>query len=675
MTQITIYPITHRQEKRIALKCSIYAKDSPVDNAIRKLNGRRYSSTMKVWHIPYHENYQELILSHFDSIENLNLSFEPITDQEVPQIISSEQEVRIIINKADKRFYVIHGYSPSLFKALLNTRSGFWDKKRKRWIFKGDNDLYLKVTGIIKDENLKFSTIKEEIEPHDNTRKLMASLSPEQLKILSFFKTTLILKRMSQRTQEIYTSRFIYFLADHTGIEIDHLTFKQLLKYTKRISGELSDTLLNQTIAAIKFYYERGLGRGKMFFSIKKQKAAPKKILYLTYSEVVDVCQNIESAEDKMLLFLCYHANLTITQIKEIPSNCCDIFTNQFKLPGSDNEAVEYFKTHLAEIIQTSNPKNFLFEQNGKPYDSGSMRIKIYRLFEKHKLEAIYKKQYQLILSHTDYGSKTTKMYLSSFMRFLKHYEYRHPAFISDEEIRDYMILHREKSTSHQDVLVSAFKFFFERVHKQSLSTQRVMRPRRGKYLPDYFTIEEIAAILNSTDNPKHKLMIAIGYTAGLRRQEIINLKITDIDLKKNRIFIKDSKGRKDRYSLFSKQLHDLYAAYLHEYKPQTYLFESREPGIQYSAESMAKVLKNMARAAGIRRKVNLHMLRHSFATHLLEDGKDIRYVQELLGHISIKTTERYTHIVNDALTTVISPLDRMMTNTGFSFKSKPKKK
>jgi site-specific recombinase XerD len=228
------------------------------------------------------------------------------------------------------------------------------------------------------------------------------------------------------------------------------------------------------------------------------------------------------------------------------------------------------------------------------------------------------------------------------------------------------MILHREKSTSHQDNLVNSFKFFFERVHNQTLSDKYVMRPRRGFHLPDYFNKEEIMAMLNSTENLKHKLVIAIGYTAGLRRQEIQNLRLADIDLKNNRIFIKDSKGKKDRYTLFSKHLHNILKTYLEKERPKVFLFEGTKPGIKYSTTSMAKVLKKMAKAAGIQRKVHLHMLRHSFATHLLEDGKDIRYVQELLGHRSIKTTERYTHIISDALLTVTSPFDRLVSETGF---------
>jgi len=257
-------------------------------------------------------------------------------------------------------------------------------------------------------------------------------------------------------------------------------------------------------------------------------------------------------------------------------------------------------------------------------------------------------------------------MYLGAFMKFLHYFNYKHPALISNEEVRDYLVLHRERSASHQDNMINTFKFFFEKVHNKTVSEKYMMRPRKGFYLPDYFNQEEISAILSSTENLKHRFLISVGYCAGLRRRELQNLRLTDIDIRRNRIFIKDSKGNKDRYTLFSSHLTGLYKDYLAKFKPKVFVFEGMKPGRKYSTTSMSNVLKDLARSAGILRNVYLHMLRHSFATHLLEEGRDIRYVQELLGHASIKTTERYTHIVNDALTTVTSPFDRMVSQTGF---------
>ncbi|MDG5800988.1 tyrosine-type recombinase/integrase [Marinilabiliaceae bacterium ANBcel2] len=675
MPKVKIYPIHHRDEKRIALEYERYIKDSPFDRITRNLPQRKYSKTKKLWHIPFQNNYKEWIKKQYESITDLEIIFPDDPDPSDRKKIQSKTVVKITINKVENCFFVVHGYSPPLFKALLNLQNGRWDKNGGKWIFPGNNDIYKEVIKIIENNGYTWTSSNEHSALEIRKNKWYKNLSAEQKKILTSFKQTLVLKRMSQRTQEIYFTRFSYFLNDHPNTDINNLTYYDLQQYIYHLPSKLNQTLLHQTIAAIKFYYERTMGRGKMFFTVRKFKNISLKTLYLPLPEIILINDTVECPDDKMLLFLSYHANLNLTQILKIPANCHTLFTDKYKLPGSDQDAIDYFQKLADNVKKTTHPKQFLFEKDGHPYTLLSIKDKLYSILKKHKLDSIYRKQYKLILSLTEYSLKTQKMYLSTFMSFLKHYEYKHPILISDEEIRDYLILHREKSTAHQDVMVSSFKFFFEKVHKHSLSKQHIMRPRRGKFLPDFFTIEEIAAILNATDNKKHKLMIALAYTAGMRRQEIINLKIDAINLQKNRIFIKDSKGRKDRYSLFSKQLHGLYLEYIKEFNPQTYLFESREPGVQYSAESMAQVLKNMARSAGIRRKVNLHMLRHSFATHLLEDGKDIRYVQELLGHMNIKTTERYTHIINDALTTVISPLDRMMNNTGFSFTPKSTKK
>jgi len=360
-----------------------------------------------------------------------------------------------------------------------------------------------------------------------------------------------------------------------------------------------------------------------------------------------------------------YHANLPLNEICTLEKDAEHIFQGPCRMPGNNALALEYYTNLVAELKQTYALKAFLFEDNEKPYSLKTIKGKLYRILGHYKLAQIYRKQYEVILKQSSLSSKTQVMYLSAFMKFLDYYNYKYPIFITDEEVRDYLLLHRGKSTAQQDILVSSLKFFFERIHNHTLSNKHVLRPRKGFHLPDFFTLSEISAMLNTTDNLKHKLLIAIGYTAGLRRSEIRNLRLRDVDLKRNLLFIKDSKGKRDRYTLFSQHLHEWLKTYLDQAKPKVYLFEGSRPGTQYSTTSMALILKKMARSAGIQRKVHMHMLRHSFATHLLEEGRDIRYVQELLGHQSIKTTERYTHIINDALLNVASPFDRMVAQSG----------
>ena len=176
--------------------------------------------------------------------------------------------------------------------------------------------------------------------------------------------------------------------------------------------------------------------------------------------------------------------------------------------------------------------------------------------------------------------------------------------------------------------------------------------------LPKVLSFEEVQLILNATPNQKHRAVLSTLYAGGLRIGELINLHITDIMRDHKRILIRGGKGRKDRLTLLSDKLLHLLREYFKEYRPKRWLFEGDAPGTQYSDTSIRMVLKDAAKKAGIKKKVTPHMLRHSFATHMMERGTDIRLIQSLLGHTSLKTTEIYTHISRDAIDKLKSPFD-----------------
>jgi site-specific recombinase XerD len=677
MAQLRIYPIIHREQKRIALETDWYAKGSEYDLITRGLPGRLFSKTKGLWHIPFRHDYQQWVPQQYRLLSDLEIVFpyNPIIKAPRPEIkepANKKPSVLVKIDKDKRRFYVDHGYNPELFSTFNQMKEGMWLSKQKNWVFTGKNELFTQIMELIKTKgfNVEKKYVSQppanDITPPQSQKqppiKLPASFQP----ILKAYSETLILKRMSPRTCDIYLESFKRFLSHHLNSDINALSYRDLLDYLKVQAAQLHPTALKQTIASIKFYYERTLGRDKMFFALAENRKVTLSILHLAFDELKKLINGIDSPGDKLLLFLVYHANIKLSEICKLPKDAHDIFENQFHMLGTDVDAVDYFKALVEECHKQYHLSSHLIENQNKPHSTITLKGKLYRILAHYRMEEIYRKQYQQILKRTDFSLRTRAMYLGAFMKFLQYFNYKHPAFISDEDIRDYMILHREKSAAHQDNMVSRFKFFFEKIHNHTLSPKHVVRPRKGFHLPDYFNQSEIAAMLGTTDNSKHKLLIALGYTAGMRRQEIQNLRLVDIDLNRNLIFIKDAKGNRDRYSLFSMHLHALLKDYLATHKPKIYVFEGRQPGTKYSTTSMSATLKNMAKAAGIQRKVHMHMLRHSFATHLLEDGKDIRYVQELLGHKSIKTTERYTHIVSDALLNVASPFDRMVAQTGF---------
>ena len=232
-------------------------------------------------------------------------------------------------------------------------------------------------------------------------------------------------------------------------------------------------------------------------------------------------------------------------------------------------------------------------------------------------------------------------------------------------KINDYLLnLIRENkiSASEQNQRISAIKFYYEKVLGQSKVNYELERPKKTHHLPKVLAKDEIKQLLNNTNNIKHKCILALIYSSGLRISELINLKIEDILTERKQIRIRNAKGNKDRYSLLSQSLLEELRLYYKKYRPQLWLFEGPKPGSQYSSSSINRLLKAAAQKAGINPRVTPHMLRHSFATHLLEQGTDLRYIQALLGHSSSKTTEIYTHVSNKQLTTIVNPLDELLT-------------
>lgn len=206
--------------------------------------------------------------------------------------------------------------------------------------------------------------------------------------------------------------------------------------------------------------------------------------------------------------------------------------------------------------------------------------------------------------------------------------------------------------------MISALKTYFRKLHNRKLEVEKIERPRREHKLPNVLSKEEVKKILDAPANIKHKAMLSLIYACGLRRSELLNLKPGDIDSKRGLRTIRNAKGRKDRVVPVSEKIIELLRNYFKGYRPKVYLFEGQEEASRYSEESLSKVLKNALKSAKINRPATLHWLRHSYATHMLESGVDLRYIQELLGHKSSKTTEIYTHVSIKSLQKIKSPFD-----------------
>jgi integrase/recombinase XerD len=215
-------------------------------------------------------------------------------------------------------------------------------------------------------------------------------------------------------------------------------------------------------------------------------------------------------------------------------------------------------------------------------------------------------------------------------------------------------------SYSFQNLVVNASKIFFREVMFCDFDVDKFERPRREHKLPNVLSMEEVRKILDVIKNIKHRTMLSLIYGCGLRRSELINLQIKDVDSKRGFLIIKQSKGNKDRMIPISEETVEMLREYYKLYRPEVWLFEGSTRGNQYTASSLEKVLKKAIEDASIKKPVTLHWLRHSYATHLLESGTDLRYIQTLLGHKSSQTTEIYTHVTDTSLRRIRSPLDMM---------------
>jgi len=268
--------------------------------------------------------------------------------------------------------------------------------------------------------------------------------------------------------------------------------------------------------------------------------------------------------------------------------------------------------------------------------------------------------QYRNRLIQKRYSKNTISIYCNYFEDFCIYFKNTKLQNILPEQINTYilqLIETKNISTSQQNQRINAIKFYYEKILGKEKQYYDIHRPKKEQKLPRVLSKNEVKRILNSSNNVKHKCILMLIYSAGLRRSELIDLKISDIDSKRMVINIRGAKGKKDRISLLSKNTLMLLRKYYKEYKPKTFLFEGQDGG-KYSATSVANILKHATKKRGIQKHVTPHMLRHSFATHLLEQGTDLRYIQVLLGHSSSRTTEIYTHVSKKAIDNIINPID-----------------
>ena len=348
-------------------------------------------------------------------------------------------------------------------------------------------------------------------------------------------------------------------------------------------------------------------------------------------------------------LIFSFNKELT-TEIKKLPFCKWNSENRWWTIPYA-----EKFINELRALAANHN-LNYIFEEE-KP-GCGESRISRYDVPNYRTCPDEFVEK----LKELRYSPLTQKSYKAHFEEFINFYHKYDIQRIDEKMIvayLRYLVTVRKVSTSYQNQSINSIKFYYERILGGQRKIYTIDRPRTEKTLPTVLSEDEVVSILNSIENIKHKAIMMTIYSSGLRISEAINLKINDIDSKRMQIRVEQGKGKKDRYTLLSGKTLEVLRKYFREYKPRVWLFEGQK-GEQYSARSIQAILKFALSKTGISKHVTVHTLRHSFATHLLEHGTDLRYIQSLLGHENSKTTEIYTHITTKGFDQIKSPLDKL---------------
>ena len=277
-----------------------------------------------------------------------------------------------------------------------------------------------------------------------------------------------------------------------------------------------------------------------------------------------------------------------------------------------------------------------------------------------NKSDLLNKPKSQLYIRN--YSPRTIASYISSLNNFAEWLIQEKVNQVTDKEVEKYLYhlkKNRNRSISGMKQTVASLKILFTDILKKEIPDSLNIRFRKEEKIPVVLSEEEVAAVIKAVNNLKHKVILMTIYSAGLRLSECLALTVADMDFDRNQIRIRQGKGKKDRQTVLSRTLLSEMKDYLIKFCPKIFLFEGQKGG-RYSASSVQAIMKRAVKKSGIKKHATVHTLRHSFATHLLENGTDIRFIQELLGHKRLETTQIYTHISKIAFDRIKSPLDRL---------------
>ncbi|MCA9747683.1 MAG: site-specific integrase [Romboutsia sp.] len=288
----------------------------------------------------------------------------------------------------------------------------------------------------------------------------------------------------------------------------------------------------------------------------------------------------------------------------------------------------------------------------------------LYAYITKYKI--LYMKKQEIIekfyekLRIENYSEQTIRNYLSALKLFLEYINKFRLKDVTDKEIQNYLYYcatEKKYSYSSMKQVIATISYLYKKIFSKPIPEALNIELRKPHTLPIVLSVKEISKILYVTQNLKHKTVLLLIYSGGLRLAELINLRVEDVDSVAMKIHVRQGKGKKDRYIMLSENVLKLLREYYKVYRPKEFIIEGLKGG-KYSSQSVQSLFKAAIKKSGIKKKATVHSLRHSFATHLLDEGTDIRYIQELLGHKRLETTQIYTHVSSYSINKIKSPAD-----------------
>lgn len=528
-----------------------------------------------------------------------------------------------ITHRNESKLQLIFEFDQSKINKIKKISGYTWSKTHKAWLLPDSSETLQQLKSLFPEDEILFDKLIENKEVAKCKNESLAAKPAANVHVEVINRKILIkLPKNEADISFIRTLRYFRWLKNERLWEIPD--------YPGNL--DLIGDYFKERIAEIKIHDEIEIKRG----NDAGRNMQRNEVLLL------------KTRSGRVKIFASFNSKL-IAAIKTIPYSRWDAKNKWWTIPYSDS-----FVKSISAICEAQNLKVSLEEE--AVGSAGVKKISPLDIPNYRRAPESYINKH-IELRNSEY---TIKNYVSAFEEFINYFYRFDIDSITEPQILEflrYLITERKVSVSYQNVSINAIKFYYEKVLKGQRKFYFIDRPRKDIILPDVLNIEEITAMIKAADNIKHKLIIMFGYSSGLRLGEVVRLKLSDLDRQRMQVRVEQSKGRKDRYTKLSEKILPVLDQYINEYQPTDLIFYGAK-GKAYSVRSVQEVVKSIAEKAGVAQKVTPKTLRHTFATHSLENGIDLRYIQSMMGHASSKTTEIYTHITTKGFDNIKSPMD-----------------